>query len=88
MPGPALLPGTGPAGARRRLGTRLAWNVLDDLLGRGLLGELIGLVLPSPAQGLVEKAHHERAPELDEGPRGYEIFQKKQDGPIKVVLKP
>jgi threonine dehydrogenase-like Zn-dependent dehydrogenase len=25
---------------------------------------------------------------LDEGPRGYEIFQKKQDGAIKVVLKP
>jgi threonine dehydrogenase-like Zn-dependent dehydrogenase len=27
-------------------------------------------------------------PELDEGPRGYEIFQKKQDGAIKVVLRP
>lgn len=25
---------------------------------------------------------------LDEAPRGYEIFQKKQDGAIKVVLKP
>lgn len=25
---------------------------------------------------------------LDEAPRGYEIFQKKQDGAIKVVLRP
>jgi threonine dehydrogenase-like Zn-dependent dehydrogenase len=25
---------------------------------------------------------------LDEGPRGYEVFQKKEDGAIKVVLKP
>jgi threonine dehydrogenase-like Zn-dependent dehydrogenase len=25
---------------------------------------------------------------LDDGPRGYEIFQKKEDGAIKVVLKP
>ena len=25
---------------------------------------------------------------LDEAPRGYEIFQKKQDGAIKVLLKP
>jgi len=25
---------------------------------------------------------------LDQAPHGYEIFQKKQDGAIKVVLKP
>jgi len=25
---------------------------------------------------------------LDEAPRGYEIFQKKEDGAIKVVLQP
>jgi threonine dehydrogenase-like Zn-dependent dehydrogenase len=25
---------------------------------------------------------------LDEAPRAYEIFQKKQDGAIKIVLKP
>jgi len=25
---------------------------------------------------------------LDQAPRGYEIFQKKQDGAIKVVLHP
>ena len=25
---------------------------------------------------------------LDQAPRGYEIFQKKQDGAIKVVLQP
>jgi threonine dehydrogenase-like Zn-dependent dehydrogenase len=25
---------------------------------------------------------------LDEAPHGYEIFQKKQDGAIKVVLQP
>ncbi len=25
---------------------------------------------------------------LEEGPRGYEIFQKKQDGAVKVLLKP
>jgi threonine dehydrogenase-like Zn-dependent dehydrogenase len=25
---------------------------------------------------------------LDEAPRGYEIFQKKDDGAIKVVLEP
>jgi threonine dehydrogenase-like Zn-dependent dehydrogenase len=25
---------------------------------------------------------------LEEAPHGYEIFQKKQDGAIKVVLKP
>jgi len=25
---------------------------------------------------------------LDEAPRGYELFQEKEDGAIKVVLKP
>ncbi len=25
---------------------------------------------------------------LDEGPRGYEIFQKKQDDAVKILLKP
>jgi threonine dehydrogenase-like Zn-dependent dehydrogenase len=25
---------------------------------------------------------------LDEAPRGYEVFQKKQDGAVKVVLTP
>jgi hypothetical protein len=25
---------------------------------------------------------------LEEGPRGYEMFQKKEDGAVKVLLKP
>jgi threonine dehydrogenase-like Zn-dependent dehydrogenase len=31
---------------------------------------------------------HTHRLELDDAPRGYEIFQKKQDGAIKVLLKP
>jgi threonine dehydrogenase-like Zn-dependent dehydrogenase len=36
--------------------------------------------------GVEDLATH-RLP-LDEAPRAYEIFQKKQDGAIKIVLKP
>jgi threonine dehydrogenase-like Zn-dependent dehydrogenase len=35
----------------------------------------------------VESFHTHRLP-LEEAPRGYEIFQKKQDGAVKVLLKP
>ena len=35
----------------------------------------------------VEGFHTHRLP-LDEGPHGYEIFQKKQDNAVKVLLTP
>lgn len=35
----------------------------------------------------VESFHTHQLP-LTEAPRGYDIFQKKQDGAIKVLLKP
>jgi len=47
-------------------------------------------ILPLLADGdplAVDDLTTHRLP-LDEAPRGYEIFQKKQDGAIKVVLKP
>jgi threonine dehydrogenase-like Zn-dependent dehydrogenase len=54
---------------------------------RRWVDELMPLVTDdSDPLGTEDLATH-RLP-LDEGPRGYEIFQKKEDGAIKVVLKP
>jgi threonine dehydrogenase-like Zn-dependent dehydrogenase len=41
---------------------------------------------PADPLGVEDLATH-RLP-LDEAPHAYEIFQKKQDGAIKIVLKP
>jgi threonine dehydrogenase-like Zn-dependent dehydrogenase len=35
----------------------------------------------------VESFHTHRLP-LDDAPRGYDIFQKKDDGAVKILLKP
>jgi threonine dehydrogenase-like Zn-dependent dehydrogenase len=54
---------------------------------RRWVDELMPLVSDdSDPLGTEDLATH-RLP-LGEGPRGYEIFQKKQDGAIKVVLSP
>jgi len=51
------------------------------------IGDLMPLVThDSDPLGVMDLATH-RLP-LDEAPHGYEIFQKKQDGAIKIVLQP
>jgi threonine dehydrogenase-like Zn-dependent dehydrogenase len=41
---------------------------------------------PADPLGVEDLATHKMP--LDEAPHGYEIFQKKQDGAIKVLLQP
>jgi threonine dehydrogenase-like Zn-dependent dehydrogenase len=48
--------------------------------------DILPLLIDEDRLGTEDLATH-RLP-LDEAPRGYEIFQKKEDGAIKVVLKP
>ena len=45
-------------------------------------------LLTGDGDPLGAEGFHTRQLPLDEAPRGYEIFQKKQDGAIKVLLKP
>jgi threonine dehydrogenase-like Zn-dependent dehydrogenase len=49
--------------------------------------DLLPLVTDDADPLSVEDLATHRLP-LDEAPRAYEIFQKKQDGAIKIVLKP
>jgi threonine dehydrogenase-like Zn-dependent dehydrogenase len=48
--------------------------------------EILPLLIDGDALGVESFATH-RLP-LEEAPRGYEMFQKKQDGAVKVLLKP
>jgi threonine dehydrogenase-like Zn-dependent dehydrogenase len=48
--------------------------------------DILPLLIDEDRLGTEDLATH-RLP-LDEAPRGYEIFQKKEDGAIKVVLEP
>jgi threonine dehydrogenase-like Zn-dependent dehydrogenase len=48
--------------------------------------EILPLLLDGDPLATDDLATH-RLP-LDEAPRGYELFQKKEDGAIKVVLQP
>jgi threonine dehydrogenase-like Zn-dependent dehydrogenase len=50
------------------------------------LDDILPLVTDRDVLGLEEFATH-RLP-IDEAPHAYEIFQKKQDGAIKILLKP
>lgn len=49
-------------------------------------GEILELLQNDDAFGVEEFATHSLS--LDEAAHAYEIFQKKQDGAIKIVLKP
>ncbi len=49
-------------------------------------GEILPLLTDEDPLGTEDLATHTLP--LDEAPRGYEIFQKKQDGAVKVVLTP
>jgi threonine dehydrogenase-like Zn-dependent dehydrogenase len=54
---------------------------------RRWVDDLMPLVLDDADQlGVMDLATH-RLP-LEQAPHGYEIFQRKQDGAIKVVLEP
>ncbi|MEJ7631934.1 MAG: glutathione-dependent formaldehyde dehydrogenase, partial [Rubrobacteraceae bacterium] len=60
-----------------RMGQANVKHWVDDIMPLLTDGDPLG----------VESFATHRLP-LDEGPRGYEIFQKKQDGAIKVLLQP
>ena len=60
-----------------RMGQANVWRWVDDILP---------LLTDDDAFGVEGFATH-RLP-LDEAPRGYDMFQKKQDGAVKVLLKP
>jgi threonine dehydrogenase-like Zn-dependent dehydrogenase len=49
-------------------------------------GDIMPLLLDGDPLGTEDFHTHQLA--LDDAPRGYDIFQKKQDGAIKVLLKP
>lgn len=54
---------------------------------RRWIDDILPLVLDDSDPLGTEDFHTHQMP-LDEAPRGYEIFQKKQDGAVKVLLKP
>jgi threonine dehydrogenase-like Zn-dependent dehydrogenase len=60
-----------------RMGQANVWRWVDDIMPLLLDGDPLG------AEGF----HTHQLP-LDEAPRGYEMFQKKQDGAVKILLKP
>jgi threonine dehydrogenase-like Zn-dependent dehydrogenase len=60
-----------------RMGQANVWRWVDDVMPLVLDGDPLG----------TEGFHTHQLP-LDDAPRGYEMFQKKQDGVVKVLLKP
>jgi threonine dehydrogenase-like Zn-dependent dehydrogenase len=59
-------------------------------MGQANVHRWIPEILPLLEQGDpfgVEGFHTHQMP-LDEAPHGYDIFQKKEDGAIKILLKP
>jgi threonine dehydrogenase-like Zn-dependent dehydrogenase len=60
-----------------RMGQANVWRWVDDLMPMLMDGDPLG----------TESFHSHEMP-IEEAPRGYEMFQKKQDGAVKILLKP